>query len=464
MEDTIENVNKIIPVVRNYDWGVNGKLSLVRKLYIHGCASTVNSTDNELENLPYAELWIGDHDSAPCRVISGVINKDDHGNYGISFEEALSDTKSPGDNVEGDIRLSMLYRKLATGTSSKGLEGCKILMKVLSIAKPLSLQLHPDPESALQLYMKNHPGISDNQAKPEMSVALCRFRALCGLRPLEQIKTYAQRYPPFAKMLGNDILSSISVETNENVGELYMQICKRILLDTSVIQEIPLLVEAVKASPNKCDLSEEIFLILNSNYGVDVSISFAFLLNCLEIESGEAFFIPPNTLHSYISGNCVELMNNSDNVIRCGLTSKKTDIDTFLDLINVEVSKGGQFPQAVAHVNPICISPSVVRYSPEHPTCSFEVWKFVVKANSQVTHLFDNGHQPFLCVVMETNSHVEIYGRSVLDSNKGSTYVRLPFILGDCFFISSGFTLDVINKGTTDFVLYLGTEKWIHRC
>ncbi|GFE53550.1 mannose-6-phosphate isomerase [Babesia ovis] len=475
MDQTFANIYRITPIVRNYDWGVKGTTSLVHKLFVHGEENSLVSNAIDVATTPYAELWIGDHISAPCEVTpvqrcrAGKLCS----NLSMGKEESMGDATYNDSTADPNIstssndvnaeRLSTIYKRIGMSGFGAELDGCKILMKVLAIAKPLSLQLHPDPENALRMYTNKHPGIGDSQAKPEMSVALSRFRSMCGFRPLREVIHYADRYPPFAKIIGEELLKEMQQDDANTDGSLYLKLCKKLLLDQGVKSYVPHLVDAVKGISGVHDLSEEVFLVLHKNYGTDVSICFAFVLNCIEIQPGEAFFIPPNTLHSYVDGNCVELMNNSDNVIRCGLTSKAIDTEAFLDLIGVEVSKGGAFPQNVNYVQPIHLSPYVKRYSPLHPICNFEVWSFVVKASTHVSHCFDNGYQPFLCLIVDTNPHVEIHGYSTLEnkspSNNDPMLNKLPFVLGDAFIIYPKVTLEVRNNGTSDFVLYLGTGK-----
>ncbi|ORM40071.1 Mannose-6-phosphate isomerase 1 [Babesia sp. Xinjiang] len=464
MDETLECLYRITPIVRNYDWGVQGPSSLVCRLYLHGENTSSLPNLKDIESTPYAELWIGDHDSAPCK-LSSLRKNHAESIIDHSCKEATDGCTKDNDAVDAKEcykeRLGTVYSRMQKVFLDNGPVGCKILFKVLAIAKPLSLQVHPDPENALRLFKAKHPGIADGQAKPEMSVALSPFRAMCGLRPITEILSYAAKYPPFAKMISEDLLSDMRHIDEESIGPIYFRLCKTILTAQSDSDLVDHLVEAVKLTTDH-DLSEEVFLLLNKHYGTDVSITFAFILNCIGVQPGDAFFIPPNTLHSYISGNCVELMNNSDNVIRCGLTSKATDTKTFLELIGVEMCKGSRFPQSIMYVHPVIISPYVKIYQPSHSTCNFSVWSLIVPAGTQVSHCFDNGHKPFLCLIVDTNPMVEIRHHPTCINGKkiisAETSEPLPFVLGDAFLMHPKLTLDVSNSGASDFVMYLGTE------
>ncbi|GIX61216.1 mannose-6-phosphate isomerase [Babesia caballi] len=469
MEGVCHCIYLITPVVRNYDWGMPARSSLVYRLHAHGAPGACLGN---LENTPFAELWIGDHDSAPCKVQqlrSHVTGEDglqfranDCNGVAVNEAAAAAAGESPGTGPEAAPveRLSAVYRRMGMQLFGREVIGPRILLKVLSIARPLSLQVHPDPECALRMYSQKHPSIVDSQAKPEMSVALTRFRAMCGLRPLGEIVSYAERYPPFARMIGG-LLEEMRQAEGGNCGGTYYRLCERLLLEQEELAAVDALVDLVKQRPER-DLSEEVFLTLNGTYGTEYAIVFAFVLNCIEVQRGDAFFIPPNTLHSYISGDCVELMNNSDNVIRGGLTSKATDSKAVLELIGREVEKGNAFPQAIDYVRSEEVSSYVVRYQPSHPLCNFAVWRFVVPPKTRVAQNFNNGDQPFLCLVVEVHGDVRVSCGTAVGAakqNEGSMCIEsFSVVTGDAFFMCPNLTLDVANNGDSDFVLYLGTE------
>jgi len=78
---------------------------------------------------------------------------------------------------------------------------------------------------------------------------------------------------------------------------------------------------------------QRLFLRLHHHFPDDVGCFAALFLNYLRLEPGEALFIPPNEPHVYLSGDCVECMATSDNVVRAGLTPKYKDVETLLDML-----------------------------------------------------------------------------------------------------------------------------------
>ncbi|CAI0471546.1 unnamed protein product [Linum tenue] len=129
--------------VQHYDWGRVGPESLVGRL------SAFNSRSEIQPDKPYAELWMGVHDSGPSFVVSG------------------------DDNGESSLKDWIAQNPAALGH------------KILSVAEALSIQAHPDKELAKQLH-KSHPiAYKDDNHKPEMALALSEFHALCGFISLQ---------------------------------------------------------------------------------------------------------------------------------------------------------------------------------------------------------------------------------------------------------------------------------------
>lgn len=415
---------------------------------------------------PYAELWVGDHDSAPCSVVACrrkcvvMLTATDSGQNIQVLETVDHPVESCGTSLEKTERkrLSELYRSMGLQIYGHEIEGPSILFKVLSVAKPLSMQIHPDKKSAMRMRKQGHPSIVDSQDKPEMCVAVSRFRLLCGFRPLSETLVYARRYESFAKLIGEELLVIISTDTEPNSSDTYVRICHRLLMGQPNVELIDELIGAIKGRDNH-DLSEEVLLTLRDIHGVDICILFAFLLNAVELNVGESCFIPPNTLHSYISGDCIELMNNSDNVIRCGLTKKPKDVRAVIELLEFERDNGNPLCQTAYYVKPYQVSPHINIYRPLHPTSNLATWSFFVPSRTRVSQCFRNDKQPFIGVILETNDSVTIgfsnEAGQVMGSEKKLDIVHVEY--GQAFLIYPDTTMDVNNEGTTDVVFYFGT-------
>ena len=198
------------------------------------------------------------------------------------------------------------------------------LLKVLAIAQSLSIQCHPDAEQAREGFEAEKPmhekldrkdwNYQDANPKAEMLYALTPVTAMCGFRSFEEaIGLIKTAVPVFYA----DHIAEIG-----SVFELFDKLYR---LDEAALSfaEAELL--------RNCELLPEdvqtvIKELCDRHFG-DPGVFSPLLLNTLHLEPGEAVYLKPRVLHAYIAGNGVELMNNSDNVLRAGLTSKHMDLD-----------------------------------------------------------------------------------------------------------------------------------------
>jgi len=198
------------------------------------------------------------------------------------------------------------------------------LFKILTISSPLSLQVHPNLNKALELSDRYPTTYLDRSEKPEIGVAIFETKLLLGFRPLEEIISILSHIPS-AKLFFGETLNNPSLRLlynqllNANQSELF-----ELNADTAkFFREKNILVE-----------EEEQFLNLYSMYPSDSGVYQVFLLNFVTLKPGEGVFIPPDTIHAYLSGQLVECMAISDFVIRAGLTNKEKDIPSLLEVID----------------------------------------------------------------------------------------------------------------------------------
>jgi mannose-6-phosphate isomerase len=164
--------------VQNYAWGRFGDDSIISKLKSE--SDSIFKTD---ASLPYAELWMGTHVSGPSRLLNGT-----------TLLEILN--KNP--NFVGKV------------PEGYPIDDLPFLFKILSIRTALSIQSHPDKKLAAELF-KSRPDIyKDSNHKPEMAIALTPFEALCGFRPVSEIKEHIIKYPELGDLLGPNILGDLS--------------------------------------------------------------------------------------------------------------------------------------------------------------------------------------------------------------------------------------------------------------
>jgi mannose-6-phosphate isomerase len=233
---------------------------------------------------PWAEWWMGTHPLAPSTLDDG----------------------SALDSVAGDL---------------------PYLLKFMAAAQPLSLQTHPDKAQAqVGFEFENRSGIPvdaatriyrDRSAKPEMLCALTSFDTLCGFRPVDDTLAL------LSDIGAHDLAHVLQDEKLPGtVAALY-----RGEFDPS-----PTIDACRRHDRPEANLVTE----LDATYPGDPSVAITLLLNRVMLTAGEAIFLGPGNLHAYLRGFGVEVMANSDNVVRGGLTVKHINVDELLTVLDFE--------------------------------------------------------------------------------------------------------------------------------
>ncbi|MER2562133.1 MAG: mannose-6-phosphate isomerase, class I [Myxococcaceae bacterium] len=259
---------------------------------------------------PQAELWLGAHPSAPSKV------------EGRSLEAVIAEAPTA---MLGDAVRQRFGDRLP------------FLLKVLAAAKPLSLQAHPSLAQATAGFAReeashvprdaSHRNYRDANHKPELICALTPFRALCGFRDVAQ--THA-----LLSGLGVAALAPL-LQTLERKGlaGFFEQVM------TLPMQAREPLVKAVVLACGRTPVPGREAECLNAvalekQYPGDIGVIGALLLNLVELAPGEALALGAGNLHAYLEGTGIELMANSDNVLRGGLTPKHVDVPELLRVLD----------------------------------------------------------------------------------------------------------------------------------
>lgn len=270
---------------------------------------------------PEAELWFGAHPGDPAWLETETGD--------VSLLEAV--TADP----EGQL-----------GSASRERFGdvLPFLVKVLAADEPLSLQAHPSAEQAIEGYLReeklgipvNSPvrNYRDTSHKPELLVALHSFEALAGFR--QSARTI-------------DLLRALAVTDLDPYIELLNDQSDadglRALFTTWITApqpDIDVLVSAVidgainyvSSGATEFAAEAKTVLELGERYPGDAGVLASLLLNRISLAAGEALFIPAGNLHTYLRGFAVEVMANSDNVLRGGLTPKHVDVPELLRVLD----------------------------------------------------------------------------------------------------------------------------------
>ncbi|KAL9032149.1 MAG: hypothetical protein Q9180_006670 [Flavoplaca navasiana] len=312
--------------VNSYDWGKVGKESAAAK---YAAATEANQFSIESEK-PYAELWMGTHPSLPSKDVETQ----------RSLLDLIQDNKA------------LMSLKI----SEKYGEKLPFLFKVLSIRKALSIQAHPNKKLAEQLHAKDPKNYPDDNHKPEMTIAVTPFEGLCGFRPLKEITHFLATVPSLRKLIGEDAakafenavsgreLSSSAEDLESNKKALQTAFSALMNQDKSTVAAgaKELVASAKKEgesfaggggpSNNGKELAD-LVVRLNGQFEGDIGLFVLFYLNYVKLEIGEAMFLKADDIHAYLSGDIIECMASSDNVVRAGFTPKFQDIPTLTSML-----------------------------------------------------------------------------------------------------------------------------------
>ena len=307
----------------HYDWGKPGKESLVAQLLLE---QRIDST------LPYAELWIGIHPKGPSRVKFGD---------GALLSEVLKKNQ----------KLLGPYTRKRWGT-------LPFLLKVLSIATPLSIQMHPDKSWAETLHEKDPDHYPDDNHKPEIALALSGVETLYGFENKRVLSRVWQQYP-LLRSFSKTRKGSDSINVGEQEEEIALENLLPVLLTLPKNKGKPLLQKLytqIQQEPHP-DEKEQLFLSLYPRFAQDLGLLFLFFMEKLPIASQTALYLKTNQLHAYLSGDLVECMANSDNVIRAGITDKYKDIKAMLTRLSYH-EEGPVLTAGISESNAITTYPT----------------------------------------------------------------------------------------------------------
>jgi mannose-6-phosphate isomerase len=270
------------------------------------------------KNTPQAELWMGAHPKAPSMARCD-------GKW-ISLLELI-------DNHPEDILGKTVVKKFDARLP--------YLFKVLAAAKPLSIQAHPNLDQAKEGFRREnahdiplnapHRNYRDDNHKPECICALTPFWALCGFRKISEILTYFGRLCP--QGLKDELAELNDKQTPEGLKHFFSM-----LMTIEAERRKKVIAEATRNNREFLgkDPAFQWIMHLSKEYADDIGIFSPVLLNLIYLEPGQAIFLAAGQLHAYLDGVGIELMANSDNVLRGGLTPKHVDVQELLNVLHFD--------------------------------------------------------------------------------------------------------------------------------
>ena len=224
------------------------------------------------------------------------------------------------------------------------------LLKVLAASKALSIQVHPSRAQAQAGYREeNERGLApgdkgrnyvDDWPKPELLYALTPFEVLAGMRdPADAAQLMRELAVPELEPLAVALLDQDRPDSRADVRSAVLAR----ILSWPADQRGKLIRDVVEACHQEVDdygpyhLECAAIVQIASDHPGDMGVVAALLLRYAELLPGQVVFLPAGGPHAYLRGTGIELLANSDNVVRAGLTGKHIDIPELLKLTNTAV-------------------------------------------------------------------------------------------------------------------------------
>jgi mannose-6-phosphate isomerase len=269
---------------------------------------------------PFAEYWLGAHPNHPSS-IEGTE---------VSLSEWIRE--QPG--------------KVLGTSVSKHFSSLPFLFKILDVRQMLSIQVHPSKESAIKEFaLENEKGIpvnaphrnyKDENHKPELMVALGDFWLLHGFKNEIRLKEILQAKPEFHFLLSifgennyKTLYEAVMTMEQEKVDAILSPLLQPVLpmYESGQLQKSSEDFWAARAVSTFCK---------DGHY--DRGIFSIYFFNLIHLKKGQGIFQPQGMPHAYLEGQNVEVMANSDNVLRAGLTDKHIDVKELLKHVDFKAT------------------------------------------------------------------------------------------------------------------------------
>ncbi|MCL2764189.1 MAG: mannose-6-phosphate isomerase, class I [Treponema sp.] len=291
----MKNIYRLENQIKHYEWG--SKEILPQFLDI-----------NNSKDIPYAEMWMGTHESAPSMTLNSGLKE-----------------------ISGEL---------------------PFLLKLLAVEKPLSIQAHPDKEKAIAGFNReNDEGLSvksparnyrDKNHKNEIICAITPFTLMAGFREPSSVYASLEAFLSIAPQMSdafNPLMRSLkNTKVKDSLGGFFHSLFNISKYDMEQLCSI-LLKKVEYETCIEMELSIEQWELMKtfaSLYPADPAILSPLYLNLVFLQPFQAVFLPAGILHSYLRGFGLELMSNSDNVLRGGLTPKYIDINELTKVIKLD--------------------------------------------------------------------------------------------------------------------------------
>ncbi len=325
---------------------------------------------------PEAELWMGAHPGGPSRLV-----------------DADGDERSLLDVLAADPE-GQLGPALAERWGGR----LPFLLKVLAADEPLSLQAHPSAAQAAEGFAReeaagiprdaknrNYP---DPTAKPELICALTEFHALAGFAdPERTVRLLRGLDAPGLHHYTELLAGQPDADGLRALFTTWITLPQQ-ALDQLLPQLLDSCVRQVKER-GEFDLECRTVLELGEAYPGDAGVLAAVLLNRIVLQPGEAIYLPAGNPHAYLRGTGIEILANSDNVLRCGLTPKHVDVPELLRVLDFSY---GRMPVQTGDE----VAPHDFVY--RTPAAEFELSRLQWASDAAPVRIDHSGPQVLICI------------------------------------------------------------------
>ncbi|MDV7105109.1 mannose-6-phosphate isomerase, class I [Vibrio sp. TH_r3] len=366
--------------LQNFDWGGYHYIKMLTGIDAN-------------QDKPLAELWLGDHANGSAQLVDGSL---------------LSDwIKQNPEHRLGQRSLNTYGNRLP------------YLFKILDVKQPLSIQVHPSLEQARAGFAKenqarvpiNQRNYRDDNHKPELMLALSDFYLLHGFREASSVAEQLQKI--------KELVPLASIYKEKGLRQFVS-----FIFDLSK-QELGIIVNPVVEryrnayKQNELSKSDPLFWFMRSALRAEKlgqerepGLLMIFILNLMYVPKGKVVFQDAGIPHAYLEGQNIELMANSDNVLRGGLTSKHVDISELLKVINFE----HVIPETV---QPVRIDNRSIDFSV--PVRDFQLREYILNAGERLVTPEHCG----ACIWFVLSGELKLDNQQHF-SNAGSAFYQRP--------------------------------------
>jgi mannose-6-phosphate isomerase len=302
------SIFKLKGVVQQYSWGG------------YDFIPNLLGIENK-DHKPFAEYWMGAHSNHPSFI---------ENNNTVALSDFIT-----------------AHAEMVLGKNiHKKFSSLPYLLKVLDVRQMLSIQVHPSKQAAENSFEEEnkkripvnapHRNYKDQNHKPELMVALSDFWLLHGFKKEEELAKMLEAKIELQFL--KDIFNSKGYKPLYEEVMLMPQEKLNQILDPLVRRVVPLYNKGLLSKDNEDFWAARAALNFCNDNNYDRGIFSVYFFNLVHLKKGEGIFQPSGLPHAYLEGQNVEIMANSDNVLRAGLTDKHIDVTELLKHVKFEAT------------------------------------------------------------------------------------------------------------------------------